>query len=77
MRTTEIKAKLHEAIEQGDDELVQWLYDLLQQCTDAGVVYELTDQQKEELDRREQLNEPTISWGQAKKEILNKYKKIA
>lgn len=75
MRTTEIKSRLHDAIDQGDDELIRWLYDLLQQRTGHTPVYELTDEQKAELDRRQQLNEPTIPWEQAKQEILNKNKK--
>lgn len=70
MKIAEIKKALQESIDSGDEQLLQILhYTANAYKCQHEKPYELTDWQKEELDRRLLANEPTIPWETVKNRI--------
>ena len=76
MSLRKIRDKLKTSIETGDETLLNLLdaaVDAYQSQSKSG--YNLNSAQKIELDRRSTLNEPTVNWDVAKKQIRGGEKK--
>ncbi len=70
MKIAETKKALQESIDSGDEQLLQILhYTANTYKRQHEKPYELTDWQKEELDTPSTVNEPNITWEEAKRKI--------
>lgn len=72
MKITEIKKSLQESIDSGDEYLLQMLYATAaayKKQHERDNSYGLSQWQKDDLDTPSTVNEPDVSWEEAKKII--------
>ena len=79
MKTSAIKKSIHEAVDKIEDtNLLQAFYTILEKQADAEIEYDLTPEQKKELDKRltnhKNGNGKTYPWNEVKKRLTKRAK---